>query len=83
MDKIKSIFSENWTQDGGEVPLFYKNASVTDDMGNVYKTGSTINSSNNHDILIQKFDPDVQTGLNDSGHGLNHYGLEVHRFGWD
>ncbi|MEX1192950.1 MAG: S8 family serine peptidase [Brumimicrobium sp.] len=51
-------FSENWTQDGGEVPLFYKNASVTDDMGNVYMTGSTINSSNNHDILIQKFDPD-------------------------
>ncbi|PWH82907.1 S8 family serine peptidase [Brumimicrobium oceani] len=51
-------FSENWNQDGGEVPLFYKNASATDDIGNVYMAGSTINTNNNHDIIIQKFDAD-------------------------
>jgi hypothetical protein len=52
------FFSENWNQDGGEVPLFYKNASATDDIGNVYMAGSTINTNNNHDIIIQKFDAD-------------------------
>jgi hypothetical protein len=51
-------FSETWTQDGGESALFYKNSSTTDDAGNVYMAGSAININNNHDIIIQKFDPD-------------------------
>jgi len=51
-------FSEIWNQDGGEAALFYKNSSATDDIGNVYMAGSSINSNNNHDIIVQKFDPD-------------------------
>ncbi len=27
------FFSEDWTQDGGEAALFYKNSSVTDNLG--------------------------------------------------
>jgi len=51
-------FSETWTQDGGESALFYKNSSTTDNIGNVYMAGSAININNNHDIIVQKFDPD-------------------------
>lgn len=51
-------FSELWDQDGGEVAFFYRNSTTTDDMQNVYTVGSTLNSNNNHDIIIQKFDPD-------------------------
>ena len=38
-------FSEIWNQDGGEAALFYKNSSATDDIGNVYMAGSSINSN--------------------------------------
>ncbi|MBW7868849.1 MAG: S8 family serine peptidase [Brumimicrobium sp.] len=48
-------FSENWSIEGGEVSVFYKNATTTDNQLNVYVVGSTINQMGNHDILIQKF----------------------------
>jgi len=37
------------------MPIFYKNASTTDDQRNVYVVGSTNNGSSGNDILIQKF----------------------------
>jgi len=51
-------FSENWTEDGGEIPMFYKNATTTDASENVYMVGSTVNQNGDYDILVQKFDPD-------------------------
>lgn len=50
-------FSENWSREGGEMAMFYKNTTTTDNLRNVYVAGSTINQLGNHDILIQKFDP--------------------------
>jgi len=46
--------SEVWDMDGGTMPIFYKNASTTDDQRNVYVVGSTNNGSSGNDILIQK-----------------------------
>lgn len=50
-------FSENWSREGGEMAVFYKNTTATDSQGNVYVAGSTINQLGNHDILIQKLTP--------------------------
>jgi subtilisin family serine protease len=47
--------SEVWDMDGGTMPIFYKNASTTDNLRNVYVVGSTNNGSSGNDILIQKF----------------------------
>ncbi len=47
--------SEVWDGLGGEMAMFYRNASTTDDLRNVYVAGSTIDTNNLHDILIQKF----------------------------
>lgn len=49
-------FSETWSQNGGISAMFYKNATTTDVLNNIYVAGSTINSNNNHDIIVQKFD---------------------------
>lgn len=46
-------FPENWTQNVGKVPLFYKNVCEKDVLGMYILTGFTINSSNDHEILIQ------------------------------
>ncbi|RFC53545.1 NHL repeat-containing protein [Brumimicrobium aurantiacum] len=51
-------FSENWMEEGGEATLFYKNTTATDGLGHVYMAGSSIILSGNHDIILQKFDPD-------------------------
>lgn len=50
------FISELWTGSGGQTAVFYHNVSKTDDLGNVYIAGSTINTSGNHDIIVQKFD---------------------------
>src|SRR5690606_22966964 len=36
--------------------VFYHNVSKVDQQGRVYVAGSTINSSGNHDIILQKFE---------------------------
>jgi len=47
--------SEVWNGLGGEMAMFYRNSSTTDDLKNVYVAGSTMDANNLHDILIQKF----------------------------
>lgn len=53
----QTILSELWTGQGGETAVFYKNVVKTDPSNNVYVSGSTIDSSGNHDIVLQKFSP--------------------------
>ncbi|MBW7867098.1 MAG: hypothetical protein H3C31_02100 [Brumimicrobium sp.] len=50
------FLSEYWTNAGGETAMFYRSTTTTDNQGNVYVAGSTINLDGNHDILLQKFD---------------------------
>ncbi len=38
------------------MPIFYRNSSVTDNLNNVYVVGSTASTTNEYDILVQKFD---------------------------
>ncbi|PHR47772.1 MAG: hypothetical protein COA32_07410 [Fluviicola sp.] len=52
----QTYLTESWVGQGGLLATFYQNHSETDVSGNVYVSGSTINSNNNHDLLLQKFD---------------------------
>ncbi|PHR49967.1 MAG: hypothetical protein COA32_02200 [Fluviicola sp.] len=52
----QTYLSESWIGQGGLLATFYQNHSETDVFGNVYVSGSTINTNNNHDLLLQKFD---------------------------
>jgi len=54
----QTFLSEVWTGEGGEMAVFYHNATTTDGLRNVYVAGSTLNTSNNNDIIVQKFDRD-------------------------
>ncbi len=49
------FISEKWAGTGGESAIFHHNVSKTDTQRNVYVAGSTINSSGNNDIIIQKY----------------------------
>lgn len=53
----QTILSELWTGQGGESEVFYKNVVKTDSFNNVYVAGSTVDSTGNHDIILQKFSP--------------------------
>jgi len=54
--QVPIVLSEKWTGTGGEMAVFYQNVTKTDVNRNVYVAGSTINTSGNHDIVVQKFD---------------------------
>lgn len=54
----QTFLSEVWTGEGGEMAVFYRNATTTDNNRNVYVAGSTLNTNNNNDIIVQKFDRD-------------------------
>src|SRR5690606_15898 len=54
----QTFLSEVWTGEGGEMAVFYRNATTTDNYRNVYVAGSTLNTNNNNDIIVQKFDRD-------------------------
>lgn len=54
----QTFLSEVWTGEGGEMAVFYRNATTTDNFRNVYVAGSTLNTNNNNDIIVQKFDRD-------------------------
>ena len=47
--------SEVWDEEGGAMPVFYRNSSTTDAQNNVYVVGSTTNAFSSNDILVQKF----------------------------
>ena len=47
--------SEVWDEEGGAMPVFYRNSSTTDAQNNVYVVGSTTNAFTSNDILVQKF----------------------------
>ncbi|HRO76094.1 MAG TPA: hypothetical protein PLP27_08120, partial [Crocinitomicaceae bacterium] len=52
------FFSETWLRTGGEMAMFYKSATTTDNLNNVYVVGATFNTTSSpltHDIIIQKF----------------------------
>lgn len=51
----QTYLSEFWTGQGGEMAVFSQNATETDSQRNVYVAGSTLNTSNNNDIILQKF----------------------------
>ncbi|MEX2485324.1 MAG: S8 family serine peptidase [Brumimicrobium sp.] len=55
---MQTYLSEVWTGHGGELAVFYHNSTQTDIYNNVYVLGSTVNSNNNHDIMLQKFSQD-------------------------
>ena len=72
--------SEVWDMDGGETPIFYKNASTTDVMRNVYVVGSTTNTGSGNDILVQKFNRDGELLWEqsyDGGPNLQDMGTDV------
>jgi len=54
--QAQTFLSEYWTGEGGEMAVFYRNVTKTDAQSNVYVAGSTLNTSNNNDIIVQKFD---------------------------
>jgi subtilisin family serine protease len=54
----QTYLSEYWTGQGGEMAIFYQNVTKTDAQRNVYVAGSTLNTSNNNDIILQKFNRD-------------------------
>jgi hypothetical protein len=51
------VFPE-WIAANGLQVYFFKNVIKTDPSDNVYVAGATLNSFNNYDILINKYDPD-------------------------
>ncbi len=53
----KTILSEKWKFRNYDSPVFFKTKSKTDNLRNVYVVGSTLNSQNNRDLIIQKLDP--------------------------
>ncbi len=48
------VFTD-WTSTSGTQYFYYKNKVKTDAGGNVYIAGATLNSSNNYDILVAKY----------------------------
>lgn len=48
------VFTD-WTGTNGSQNFFYKNIVKTDASSNVYIVGATLNSSNNYDILVAKY----------------------------
>lgn len=54
----QTYLSEYWTGQGGEMAIFHQNVTKTDTQRNVYVAGSTLNPSNNNDIILQKFNRD-------------------------
>lgn len=54
----QTLMSESWVGTGGQNLNFYHNVTETDPSRNVYVAGSTINTSGNSDIIVQKFDSD-------------------------
>jgi hypothetical protein len=55
LSQSQTFISELWSGQGGEMAVFYKNKTVTDNIRNVYVTGSTLNLDGNIDIIVQKF----------------------------
>jgi hypothetical protein len=47
--------SEVWDEEGGAMPIFYRTATTTDNLKNVYVVGATATDSSGYDIFIQKF----------------------------
>ncbi len=45
----------DWHGEVGTQNFFYKNVTKTDSYGNTYIVGATINSYNNYDILLAKY----------------------------
>lgn len=51
----ENFVSEAWAREGGSQYMFYKNTTKTNDFGNEYVAGTTINITGNYDIFLQKF----------------------------
>ncbi len=51
------LVSEAWATSTGTQHFFKKNSTKSDGSGNIYVVGSTINTSGDYDILIEKLSP--------------------------
>ncbi len=53
----QTVISEHWSGSSGQVnaPLTSKTTTKTDNMANVYVAGAALNSNNDLDIIVQKY----------------------------
>ena len=72
--------SEVWDEEGGSMPIFYRTATTTDDVGDVYVVGSTVTDTSGYDIFVQKFKRGgdlIWERTFDGGANQDDYGVEI------